>query len=146
MGRTLIILGSPHTNEWAHGNVPDHDFRIVKMGISNQNPRPGEPDLYECVWDETGTAILDHGLIWAWMTPSGSRVLVLAGPSSASTGAMAELFSDPEEFRPIYEKIANDSLNGEFPANWQALFTIEIRDNLPVRTTYLTHRVYSSQF
>lgn len=144
MRRTLIILGSPHTNEWAHGNVPDHNFRIVKMGVVNQDPAPGESDLYRCVWDENGIAILDHGLIWGWRTPSGSRVLVLAGPSSAATGAMAGLFADAESFRPIHEKLRSGNPGGEFPANWQALFKIEIRDNLPVRTTYVTHRVYPS--
>jgi hypothetical protein len=142
MRRTLIILGSPHTNAWAHGNVPDHSFRSVKLGIENRDPRPGEPDLYRCEWDENGVAVVDHGIIWSWRTPSGSRVIVLAGPSSASTGAMAGLFSDPERFRSIYDRIKDDGEGGEFPANWQALFKVEIRDNLPVRTTYLTHRIY----
>jgi hypothetical protein len=144
MRHTLIILGSPHTNDWAHGNVPDHSFRIVKMGITNQHPRPGELELYPCVWDETGNAVSDYGLIWAWRTPSGSRVLVLAGPSSASTGAMAARFSDPDEFRPLYERMGSDSPDGSSPSNWQMLFKVDVRDNLPVRTTYVTHRVYSS--
>ena len=142
--RTLIIVGSPHTNAWAHGNVPDHNFRIVKMGIANQSPAPGEPELYRCVWDANGVPILDHGLIWGWRTPSGSRVVVLAGPSSAATGAMAALFADADGFRPIHEKLRGSGPDGEFPANWQALFKVEIRDNLPVRTTYVTHRVYPS--
>lgn len=142
MRKTLIILGSPHINKWAHGNLPNHDFTIVKMGIRNKNPKEDEPALYPCVWDENGDATSDHGLIWAWRTPSGSRVVVLAGPSSAATGAMAGLFADPDRFRPIYDKVCSSGPSGQSPANWQVLFQVEIRDNLPVQTTYLTHRVY----
>ncbi len=141
--RNLIILGSPHINEWADANIPRHDYTIVKMGIENRNPRRGEPSIYREKWDSSGNPVLDHGLIWAWKTPAGSRVLVLAGPSSAATGAMAQLFADPERFRPIYEKLKADTPGGGFPSDWQVLFRVDIRDNLPIKVTYLNHRIYA---
>jgi hypothetical protein len=140
--RNLIILGGPGINHWADTNIPKHNFTLVKMGIKNRNPRKGEPAIYREKWDETGNPIEDHGFIWAWKTPAGSRVLVLAGTSTAATGAMARLFSNPETFGPIYEKLRADACGRGFPTDWQAIFKVDIRDNLPVRTTYITHRVY----
>ena len=143
MRRNLIILGSPHINDWADANIPAHDYVIVKMGIENRNPREGEPAMYEEKWDEAGNPVLDHGLIWSWQTPAGSRVLVLAGPSSAATGAMAQLFADPARFRPIYEKLQAGNAGRGFPTDWQVLFRVDIRDNLPIKVTYLNHRIYA---
>jgi len=140
--RNLVILGSPDINDWADANVPRHNYNIVNMGIENRNPQDGEPSIYPEKWDETGNPIEDHGLIWSWKTPAESRVLVLAGPSSAATGAMARLFADPEQFRPVYEGLRADAPGNEFPSNWQVLFKVDIRDNLPVKTTYITHRIY----
>ena len=141
----LIIVGSPHTNEWAERNVPRHCFTIVKMGVQNGQPRDGEPELYPITYDASGYPVTDYGLIWSWKTASGSRVLVLAGPSSAATGAMAALFCDPEQFRPVYERVQASAGGRTFPTDWQVLLRVDVRDNLPVRTTYVTHRVYSPE-
>ncbi|MCP5117298.1 MAG: hypothetical protein GY953_41265 [bacterium] len=112
------------------------------MGIRNEKPREGEPALYPVTWDESGTPVEDYGLIWSWKTASESQVLVLAGPSSATTGAMGTLFADADRFRPIYEKLKADAAGDGFPTDWQVLLKVDIRDNLPIRTTYVTHRVY----
>lgn len=138
-----IMLGSTGVNDWAHKNMPTANFTIVKRGVRNANPHPGEPGLYEIVLaPSTRTPLVDYAVIWMSQPLSGSRVLMLAGCVSAGTAGVGAFFADPEKMRPVYEKLRAETAGRPFPTDWQVVVRIEIRDRLPIGTSYVTHRIY----
>ena len=138
----LIIVGSPDINQWAHQNLPNGNYSIEKLGIRNEKPRTGEPGLYQVLRNaRTGTPLADFALIWMLRSASGSRILVLAGCTSPGTAGVGTFFTDPEKMRPVYKKLKADGGTREFPADWQVLIRVNIRDNLPIEAAYVSHRV-----
>lgn len=141
--QNLIIVGSPDINEWAHQNISKGNYSIEKPGIHNEKPRPGEPALYQVLRNpQTGTPLVDYALIWMTSSASGSRILVLAGCTSPGTAGVGGFFADPERMRPVYQRLKATSRRREFPSDWQVVLRVNIRDNLPIATTYVSHRVF----
>ncbi len=143
--QNLIIVGSPDINEWAYQNLPKENYSIEKLGIRNEKPRLGEPAVYQVLRSsQTGTPLVDYGLIWMSRSPSGSRILVLAGCTSPGTAGVGSFFADPGAMRAVYEKLKAEDGRPEFPSDWQVVVKVNIRDNLPIETQYVAHRVYST--
>lgn len=85
--------------------------------------------------------IKDYGLIWMTKSPSGSRVLVLAGLSSPGTAGVGEFFCDPDQMRPIYKQLRAKSKTGKFPESWQVLLRIDAREDVPITVTPVAMRI-----
>jgi hypothetical protein len=73
-------------------------------------------------------------------SPSGSRMLVLAGLTSTGTAGVGNFFIDPNRMKPIFEKLKAASPNGSIPANWQVLVRITARDDVPLNVSFVTLR------
>jgi hypothetical protein len=115
------------------------NFTIGYDSIHNAHPLAGEQLDY--VKSGHGGELEDYGLIWMAKSPSGTRVLVLAGLSSAGTAGIGEFFSDPEKMRPIYQQLRAKSRTGKFPESWQVLMRIETREYVPVKVSPVTIRI-----
>jgi hypothetical protein len=115
------------------------DYEISRGVIHNTHPRPGEPSLYEPRSD--GTAAEDYGLIWMSQSASGSRMLVLAGLTSTGTAGVGSFFSDPNQMKPIFERLKRSSPDGSIPANWQVLLRVTVRDDVPLGVAMVALRV-----
>lgn len=143
--QNLIIVGSPDINEWAYQNIAKRNYSIEKPGIRNEKPGPGEQSLYQVVRSpQNGGVLVDYALIWMSTYASGSHLLVLAGCTSPGTAGVGTFFADPDRMRPVYDKLKSGGTKGQFPSDWQVVLKVNIRDNLPIETTYVSHRVYSA--
>jgi hypothetical protein len=115
------------------------DFEIGHGIIHNTHPQPGEPSLYEPRSD--GNEAEDYGLISMSHSASGSRMLVLAGLTSTGTAGVGNFFSDPNQMKPIFQRLKRSSPDGSVPANWQVLLRITARDGVPLKVSVVTLRV-----
>ena len=131
----LILLGAPHMSAFAQGTLSTAHFAMEHDAILNNHPSAGEQALYPRVVHND--QLLDYGLIWMAKSPSGARVLVLAGLTSSGTEGVGSFFSNPEKMRAVYDQLSAQRKNGAFPEVWQALLRIDARQNVPVNTTLI---------
>jgi hypothetical protein len=134
----LILLGARHMTPWTQTNPTKANFQWEHNIIYNSRPRPGEQPVYTQTFD--GRVLVDYGLIWMSQSPSGSRMLVLAGLTSTGTAGVGNFFIDPNRMKPIFEKLKAASPNGSIPANWQVLVRITARDDVPLNVSFVTLR------
>lgn len=135
----LIILGAPHESAFVQETLSAANFTIEYDWIHNAHPAPGEQvNYYRTHNDE---ALEDYGLIWMTQSPSGTRILVLAGLSSAGTAGVGEFFSDPNRMWPVYQQLRAAAGSGPFPDSWQVLLRIEARQDVPVSVTPIAVRI-----
>lgn len=135
----LVILGAPHESAFVQSTLSAANFTIGYDSIHNAHPLPGEQADYVKLGH--GGELEDYGLIWMTKSPSGTRILVLAGLSSAGTAGIGEFFSDPERMWPIYQQLRARSRTGKFPESWQVLLRVETREYVPVKVSPVTVRI-----
>jgi hypothetical protein len=139
----LIFLGAPHMSTWIQNNLATIAFTMDQNVIRNLHPLPGEQSVYQRKFD--GKVLEDYGLIWMSRSPSGSQMLVLAGLTSTGTAGVGAFFADPNEMRPVFEKLRLASPNGSTPPNWQVLLQITARDKVPLHVSFVTLRISSNK-
>lgn len=130
----LVSLGA-----WTQTSGMPADFEIGRDAIHNTHPKPGEPSLYEPRADGNGGE--DYGLIWMSQSASGSRMLVLAGLTSTGTAGVGNFFTDPNQMKPIFQRLKISSPDGSIPANWQVLLRITARDDVPLNVSMVALRI-----
>ena len=135
----LVILGAPHESAFVQSTLSVANFTIGYDSIQNARPMRGEQASYSKA--RRGNVLEDYGLIWMTKSPSGTRILVLAGLSSAGTAGVGEFFSDPERMRPIYNQLRDESKTGKFPESWQVLLRIEAREDVPIKVSPVAIRI-----
>jgi len=138
----LIVLGSPHLSKWTQSSLTRANFTIEHDSIRNNRPLPGEQAVYVRTGDRT--TLEDYGLIWMSQSPSGSRILVLAGITSAGTAGVGSFFADPGSMRSVYEQLKKASARGNFPSEWQVLLRINARENVPLKVSPIAVRVITN--
>jgi hypothetical protein len=138
----LILLGARHMSPWTQTDMGTANFTINfkanSNAIYNLHPIPGEQSSYLQTFD--GRELVDYGLIWMSQLPSGSRILVLAGLTSTGTTGVGDFFTDPDEMKPVFEKLKAKSANGSIPPNWQVLLRISARDDVPLSVSFVALR------
>jgi hypothetical protein len=135
----LVILGAPHESTFVQSTLSAANFTIGYDSIQNAHPAPGEQPSY--FKSRRGDVLEDYGLIWMTKSPSGTRILVLAGLSSAGTAGVGEFFSDPERMRPVYKRLRDGSKTSKFPESWQILLRIEAREDVPIKVSPVAMRI-----
>jgi hypothetical protein len=135
----LVILGAPHESKFVQDTLSAANFTIGYDSIHNAHPLPGEQNEY--VRSRANDVIEDYGLIWMTRSPSGTRVLVLAGLTSAGTAGVGEFFADPQRMWPVYQQLQAAARPGSFPDSWQVLVRIEARQDVPVSVTPIAVRL-----
>jgi hypothetical protein len=135
----LILLGARHMTPWTQSNLTSANFKWEHNVIYNSRPRSGEQPVYMQKFD--GRVLVDYGLIWMSQSPSGSRMLVLAGLTSTGTAGVGDFFVDPNQMKPVFDKLKAASPKGSIPANWQVLVRITARDDVPLNVSLVTLRV-----
>jgi hypothetical protein len=140
----LIVLGNPAINNWTHENVFNPNFVLVEGVIRNVAPLSGEQKEYRTVEDQPGRVSADYAVISMSTSASGSRVLTLAGEAVSGTHAAGDFFVNPEKMKPVYERLKAANPKGAFPLNWEVLIRADVRENIPVETSFVTYRAYAS--
>jgi hypothetical protein len=136
----LIILGAPHESKFVQDTLSAANFTIGYDSIHNLHPLPGEQANYSRA-HHGDDGLEDYGLIWMTQSPSGTRILVLAGLSSPGTAGVGEFFNDPQRMRPIYEQLRAEAGSKHFPDSWQVLLRIQARQDVPISVTPLAVRI-----
>ncbi|HEV2577877.1 MAG TPA: hypothetical protein VGU25_11775 [Acidobacteriaceae bacterium] len=135
----LVILGAPHESKFVQDTLSAANFTIGYDSIHNAHPLPGEQTDYSK--SRAGDVLEDYGLIWMTQSPSGTRILVLAGLSSAGTAGVGEFFSDPDRMKPVYQQLRAAAGSNNFPDSWQVLLRIQARQDVPVSVTPVAVRI-----
>jgi hypothetical protein len=135
----LILLGARHMTPWTQSDLANANFKWEHNVIYNSRPKPGEQPVYMQGFD--GKVLVDYGLIWMSQSPSGSRMLVLAGLTSTGTAGVGDFFVDPNQMKPVFDKLKAASPKGSIPPNWQVLVRITARDDVPLNVSLVTLRV-----
>ena len=137
--KQLVILGAPHESKFVQDTLSAANFTIGYDSIHNAHPLPGEQGEYSR--SHSNDVLEDYGLIWMTRSPSGTRVLVLAGLTSAGTAGVGEFFSDPQRMWPVYQQLRAAAGSQGFPDSWQVLVRIQARQDVPVRVTPIAVRI-----
>lgn len=135
----LVILGAPHESKFVQDTLAAADFTIGYDSIHNAHPLPGEQQEY--ARSKQSDVLEDYGLIWMSRSPSGTRVLMLAGLTSPGTAGVGEFFSNPERMRPVYQQLRAAAGGKGFPDSWQVLLRIEARQDVPVSVEPVAVRI-----
>jgi hypothetical protein len=137
--KQLVILGAPHESKFVQDTLSAANFTIGYDSIHNAHPQPGEQNEYSrSLFNDV---LEDYGLIWMTRSPSGTRILVLAGLTSAGTAGVGEFFSDPQRMWPVYQQLRAVAGSQSFPDSWQVLVRIQARQDVPVRVTPIAVRI-----
>lgn len=132
----VVVLGSPNLNEWTAKYYPPASFEVVKGGVRNSKPLPGEQALYESSPD------VDYAVASMLTTQSGAKMLVFAGFTSAGTAAVGEFFADPANMKPVYRKVR---AAGPGPLDWELLLRVNVKDAIPIDTSVVSVRARRSR-
>jgi hypothetical protein len=135
----LVILGAPHESKFVQDTLSAANFTIGYDSIHNAHPLPGEQAEYSR--SHSNDVLEDYGLIWMTRSPSGTRILVLAGLTSAGTAGVGEFFSDPQRMWPVYQQLRAAAGSQSFPDSWQVLVRIQARQDVPVKVTPIAVRI-----
>ena len=135
----LVILGAPHESKFVQDTLSAANFTIGYDSIHNAHPLPGEQAEYSR--SQSNDVLEDYGLIWMTRSPSGTRILVLAGLTSAGTAGVGEFFSDPQRMLPVYQLLRAAAGSQTFPDSWQVLVRIQARQDVPVNVTPIAVRI-----
>jgi hypothetical protein len=138
----LVILGAPHESKFVQDTLSAANFTIGYNSIHNAHPLPGEQAEYSR--SRSNDVVEDYGLIWMTQSPSGTRILVLAGLTSAGTAGVGEFFSDPQRMWPVYQQLRAAAGSQGFPDSWQVLVRIQARQDVPVSVTPIAVRITRS--
>ena len=135
----LIVLGAPHMSHWTEKALAGANFVMDHDQIRNLHPLAGEQSSYAnhgnaSDWD-------DYALLWMSQSPTGARIFLIAGITSASTAGAGNFFADPASMHPIYNRLKSMAGRNSFPANWQVLLHVVIRDRVPVRIEPVACRI-----
>ncbi len=139
----LILLGAPQINDWTYHNVFGSNFNPAFLTIENAKPLPGELKEYRQQsepGESAGRDLTDYGVIKMLTSPYGFRMLLVFGLNSAGTAGAGDFFTNPEKMKPVYDRIRAASAGQPFPATWEVLIKIEVRDSVPVSTSAVAVR------
>lgn len=130
----LILLGGPHSNDWSYEKDAQSNFSIASNSVVNAKPLAGEQAIYSS--DQS----TDYALIQKLTTPYNFEVLLLAGISNAGTAAAGEFMADPEKMKTVYNGLRRDAPGRNFPANWEILLKVAVRDGVPLEASVVSFR------
>ncbi len=134
----LILLGGPQINDWTYQNIVKSNFNFDNNGIENLKPLAGEQKNY--MPHVKAGAVTDYGVIRMAASNYGFNMLLMAGCSSTGTAGVGEFFSNPEKMKSVYNRMRAAAPGKPFPANWEILIQVNVRDALPVETSALAIR------
>jgi hypothetical protein len=136
----LVFLGPPKFNPQTQALPIRQEFVFTGDVITNLRPQPGELAEYRTVRDPE---IEDIPAEYALMTrlrglEGWGEVLILASTTTEGTWAAAEYVTSPTTLRQLFARIA---VNGVLPDCFQVILDCRFKQQVPIRTEYVTHRV-----
>ncbi len=134
----LVLLGGPYSNDWSYEKDAKSNFGIVGDSIVNSKPLSGEQSVYR------GDRFTDYALIEKLNTPYNFETILLAGNSSAGSAAAGEFIANPAKMGLVHEQLQTTARGKTFPAAWEVLIRVAVRDGLPLDSSVIATRPSSA--
>lgn len=137
----LIILGPRKFNPQLRDLPVEQDFVIEEGEVRNLRPQAGELPVYRRTASPEVDDIPDDFAVITRLRASRGfgEILVLASTTTEGTWAAAEYVSNPND---MAELIRHVSAGGaELPERFQVLIRCQFKNQVPIRSTYLTHHL-----
>jgi hypothetical protein len=137
----VIFLGSPKFNPKLKDIPFEQDFVIEGGALRNLRPRSGEPEEFPEVWTASHSAVLeDPALITRLPGLHGhGEITILAASSTEGTWAATEYVTRTQQARDLVGKLR--LVSGGLPQAYQVVIRAKYKDQVPIETSYVTHRV-----
>jgi hypothetical protein len=137
----LILLGGPSSNDWTYQVDAAADFDISGLDVVNLRPLAGEPKQYTPdAAPRSRGELVEYGILKMLTTRHGFKTFLLAGLSGAGTAGVADFFATPAKMKPLAERIAAAVPGKPFPADWEVIIRIVVKDGLPLESSAVTIR------
>lgn len=137
----VILLGSYKTFPYWKEIAPMLNFALQRNVITNQHPLNGEPSSWTPVWSsQFAYTVKDYAVVTRLSKFDGIEHLLMieAGSGEASLGA-CEYMTDPKHAAELRQK--TDPAGKGSPPSFQVVLASTCRAQVPLDTTYVTHRV-----
>ncbi len=132
----LILVGGPSSNDWSYQEDVKSNFVFANGGIDNSKPLSGEQARYLAApAAPTSRTRVEYAVIKMLTSPYGFCTLVIGGIGGAGTAGAGQFLSTPERMKAVRDRIRAASPAELFPANWEVLVRIAIRDEIPIETS-----------
>ncbi len=136
----LVFLGPPKFNQQLLALPVEQDFVFTETGIANLRPQPGEPAEFRTQRDpEIEDIPAEYALVTRLRGMEGwGEVLVLASTTTEGTWGATEYVTHAATLREMLSKV---KAGGELPDRYQVVLLCRFKEQVPIRTEYVTHRV-----
>ena len=137
----VIFLGSPKFNPQLKDLPVRQHFVIEGGSLKNLRPLPGEPEVFPETWaPQNGPLLEDHALVTRLPGLHGrGEITILAASSTEGTWAATEYVASRQHAAELVAKLRLPS--GRLPNCYQVVVRARFKDQMPLETSYVTHRV-----
>lgn len=137
-GHNVIFLGSAKSNPQIDAIPLDRPFRIDDQRIVNAAPAPGQRGEWSAVPETPQQQRQEFALLSFLPGLHGSgEILIIEAGTTTAIWAGAMYLTDRRYAQELVAKVAG---SGEMPAHYQAVLRVFVRDAVPVKVVYETHR------
>jgi hypothetical protein len=116
------------------------NYRLVRGGIQVLKPSKGEQALYEPTLNEKDETVADYAVVARLPGIGGNGyITILGAESTAGNWAAAEAMTDPHMAQDLVAKMTD--AQGNLPEYFELIVRAEFQALVPVRISYVTHKV-----
>jgi hypothetical protein len=138
----VVLLGSSKANPHLRDMPILVNYRLVRGGIQVLHPAKGEPDAYHPTLNERDETVADYAIVARLPGIEGNGYITILGAESTSGNwAAGELMTDPRQAAQLVSKMADRQ--GNLPEFFELILRAEFQSMVPVKTSYVRHRVIS---
>lgn len=136
----VIFVGPPKFNRQLKDLLAEADLVVELDGIHNLRPGAGEPAVFPDYWAPSKVDGEIYGLI-SRLPGLHDRgfIFVFAGNTGPETEAAVQSLTDRQEAAALAKKIRLPS--GDLPMYFQILIRVQFKNLVPVKTSYVLHRI-----
>jgi hypothetical protein len=137
----VILLGSYKTFPYWDQIDPQLNFAFQDNVIINRKPANAEPATWAGVWSSRFSYTLsDYSIVTRLTHFDGIEHLLLIEAASGEAGlAACRYLTDPARVQELDQKL--DPQRSGMPPGFQVVLASTFRNQVPLETTYVTHRV-----
>jgi hypothetical protein len=129
----VIFVGPPKYNLQLKEIPIEQEYLLETKGVRNLKPQRGEPSYWEDGVERYALITRIPGL------RGNGEMLVFASNSTAATEAAAQYMVQDQTVDQLQNRIRKP--DGTFPAHYQVILRVQVKDMTPVQVTYLSHHI-----
>lgn len=135
---SVIFLGSAKSNPQIRSIPFERAFDLAGEAIVNLRPATGEPKSWAYGPLNVRNEREEYALVsFAPGLHGSGEILIIEAASTTGMWAGARYLTDPVYARELVDKVSRD---GQFPAHYQVVLHLFVRDSVPLKVRYEAHR------